>query len=171
MIYEPQEDSYLLQKHVRKYAKGKVLDVGTGSGIQALTALEKTKDVLAVDVDEEAVEYVKKKGVNAIVSDLFSNVEGKFDLIIFNPPYLPEDEHEDEESKRVTTGGKEGFEVLERFLKEAKKFLKENGKILFVVSSLTGDVEGLLKKHKYQYEMLDREKLFFEKLYVYLAFI
>ena len=66
MIYEPAEDSFLLQKYVKKYAKGKVLDMGTGSGIQA----EAAKDVLAVDVNPECVEYVKKKGIRAIVSNL-----------------------------------------------------------------------------------------------------
>jgi release factor glutamine methyltransferase len=168
MIYEPEEDSYLLEKYVKKYAKGKVLDVGTGSGIQALVALENTKDVLAVDINPEAVDFVKKKGVNAKISDLFSNVEGKFDVIIFNPPYLPEDSEEDEESKKITTGGKKGHEILEKFLKEAKEHLNENGMILIVVSSLTGDVQSLFKKYKYRFECLEIEKMFFEQLYVYL---
>ena len=108
MIYKPREDSFLLQKHVRKYAQGKVLDMGAGSGIQAITALEKTKDVLAVDINPKAVEELKKKNINAKVSDLFSNVKGKFDLIVFNPPYLPADEREPEDSALATTGGKKG---------------------------------------------------------------
>ncbi|RME55440.1 methyltransferase domain-containing protein [Candidatus Woesearchaeota archaeon] len=168
MIYEPAEDSYLLKKHIRKFAKGKVLDMGTGSGILALEALKYTKDVLAVDLNQECVDYVKKKGVNAIQSDLFKNVKGKFDLIIFNPPYLPEDENEDEESKMITTGGKNGYETLERFLKHAKSYLNKDGKILTVVSSLTGNVEQIFKKYKFKFEMIDKENLFFEKLYVYL---
>lgn len=168
MIYEPEEDSYLIEKYVRKYANGKVLDIGTGSGILALTAMDKTDNVLAVDIDEECVEFVKKRGVNAIVSDLFENVKGKFDLIIFNPPYLPEDEMEDDEIKRITTGGEEGYELVERFLKDAKKFISKEGKILIVVSSLTGDVESLFKKYKFKFKLLEEEKHFFEKLRVYL---
>ena len=66
MIYERSEDSELLAKYVEEYAKGKVLDIGTGSGIQAEAALRFTKNVLAVDVDEESVNYVKKKGIKAI---------------------------------------------------------------------------------------------------------
>ncbi len=164
MIYQPKEDSYLLAKYVRKYAEGKVLDVGTGSGVLAETALENTKDVLAVDINEEAVEYCKKKNINSIKSDLFENVNGKFNLIIFNPPYLPKDEDEDEEIQLVTTGGEKGHEIIERFLKEAKDFLKKEGIILIVFSTLTGDVESLIEKYGYKNKLLEEESLFFEKL-------
>lgn len=170
MIYDPAEDSFLLQKYVRKYAKGKVLDMGTGSGIQALTALEKIKDVLAVDINPEAVKLLKQKGITAKISDLFSNVKGKFDLIIFNSPYLPRDGREPEDSALTTTGGKKGHETIEKFLRQAKKFLKKDGKILLVCSSLTGDVEKLFKKHGYNFKKLEEEKMFFEKLITYLLF-
>lgn len=168
MIYEPREDSFLLQKQVKKYARGKVLDMGTGSGIQALTAKEKGADVLAVDCNPEAVNNVKKRGIKAIVSDLFEQVQGTFDVILFNPPYLPETEEEDAESKQITTGGKQGHELLERFLKEAKKHLKTRGSILIVVSSLTGDVSAIIKKYNYQYKVLDTEKIPFETLTVHV---
>lgn len=168
MIYEPREDSFLLQKYVKKYAKGKVLDMGTGSGILAITVLEKTKDVLAVDINSKVIKLLKKKGINAKVSNLFSKVKGKFDLIIFNPPYLPEDKREPKDSASATTGGKKGYEIIERFLKQAKKFLKKDGKILIVFSSLTGDVEEMIKKYDYKFKKLEEKKLFFEKLYVYL---
>lgn len=168
MIYEPAEDSFLLQKYVKKYAKGKVLDLGTGSGIQALTAFKKTKNVLAVDINPSAVEQLKKKGIKARISDLFSNVKGKFDLIIFNPPYLPEDEREPQDSSTATTGGKKGYETIERFLKQAKKFLKKDGKILLVFSSLTGNIENLFNKYGYGFKKLEEKKLFFEKIYIYI---
>jgi len=168
MIYEPREDSFLLQKFVKQFAKGKVLDVGTGSGIQALAALENTSDVLASDINPECVEFVKAKGVTAVVSDLFSNISSTFDLIIFNPPYLPLDEREDSASALSTTGGVKGSEVLERFLEQAKDFLNADGKILIVASSLTPDVPALLKKYKYPYKVLDEEKIPFEVVTVYL---
>lgn len=168
MIYEPREDSFLLQKYVKKYAKGKVLDMGTGSGIQAETALKNTKEVLAVDINQECVDFVKKKGINCIQSDLFQNIKGKFDLIIFNPPYLPEDKREPEDSKLMTTGGKKGYEILEKFLKETKNYLEENGRILTIISTLTGDVENLFNKEGYKFRLLETQKLFFEELKVYL---
>ena len=167
MIYEPREDSYLLQEYVLKYAGGKVLDMGTGSGILAEIALKKTKDVLAADINLEAVEHAKSKKINAVHSDLFSNIKGKFDLIIFNPPYLPDD-------KRVKDialdGGKKGYELLERFLKQAKNYLNKNGKILILFSSLTkkNKVDKILKENRYIFEFLETKRIFFEELYVYL---
>ena len=99
-VYQPAEDSYLLQEYVKEYAFGRVLDMGTGSGIQALTALKRTnvKEVVAVDIDEEAVRRLQQgikeqrlRKIKVIKSDLFDRVEGHFNLIIFNPPYLPQD--------------------------------------------------------------------------------
>ncbi len=138
MIYEPREDSFLLQKYVGKYARGKVLDIGTGSGIHALTAMEKTKDVLAVDIDEYSVIYAKNKGVNAIQSDLFENIKGKFDLIIFNPPYLPKEAMENKEVSKLVSGGRVGNEIINDFLKKVRDHLSSDGKILLSFSSLSG---------------------------------
>lgn len=170
MIYEPNDDSYLLAKYVDKFAKGKVLDLGTGSGIQAEIALKHTKDVLAVDISKEAVEFVKKKGIKAKVSDLFSSINEKFDLIIFNPPYLPKEKLEDNESKLITTGGKKGHEILERFFSKADNYLNKNGKILIVFSSLTKKrkIDKIIRKNNFKFELLEKEKIFFEELYCYL---
>ena len=170
MIYEPEEDSYLLEKYVKKFAKGKVLDLGSGSGIQSEAALEKTKNVLAVDIDKECVNYLKKKGIKSKYSDLFSNIEEKFDLIIFNPPYLPNEKLEDEESKKITTGGKDGYEILERFFSQVNKHLNKNGKILIVFSSLTkkSKVDKIIEENNFKFKILEEQKMFFEKLYCYL---
>ncbi len=168
MIYEAREDSFLLKKYVNKYAKNKVLDLGCGSGILSLEALKKTNNVLGVDINKKAVEYCKKLKINAKYSNLFSNVKGKFDLIIFNPPYLPYDKNEDKNTRIMVCGGKKGYEVIERFLKQAKKHLNKNGKILLLFSSLTGNVDKILKKYGYKFKLLEEKELFFEKLYVYL---
>lgn len=171
MIYEPGEDSHLLEKWVKKFSKRgmRVLDVGCGSGILSLAANGKGADVLAVDINPEAVKHSKNLGVNAVVSDLFDNVRGKFDLIVFNPPYLPEDENEDEESKMVTTGGKKGFEILKRFFPKVKSYLKKDGIILVVISSLTNqdEVEKIIKKQNLNFKILNKERLFMEELLVY----
>ena len=167
MIYHPAEDSFLLGIQVKKFAKGKVLDLGSGSGYQALIALEKTKNVLASDISKEAVELCKSKGINCIQSDLFSKIKDKFDLIIFNPPYLPLDELEDLDSRLLTTGGKKGNEILIEFLTQAKKYLNKNGRILLIVSSLPPNFEKLFKKHNYKFIKLSEQSFFFERIYCY----
>lgn len=168
MIYEAREDSFLLMKHIKDYAKGEILDIGTGSGILAKEA-SKYGNVLAIDIDQEALDLVKKLGIKTRKSDLFSNIKESFDLIIFNPPYLPEDQEEDQESKKITAGGKKGHEIIERFFSQVKKYLKKDGKILIVFSSLSGDVFKIIKKYNFEYKILEKEKLFFEELCVCLC--
>ncbi|MEK6855976.1 MAG: HemK2/MTQ2 family protein methyltransferase [Nanoarchaeota archaeon] len=171
MIYSPREDSFLLTKEVEKLSKGKkVLDMGTGSGIQAIVA-KKTgaREVIAVDIDVNAVNYVKNLGIKTIKSDLFKKIKGKFELIIFNPPYLPEDKVEDLESARITSGGKNGDEIILRFLKECKSHLKSDGIILLLISSLTPKkrIDNLMKKINFKYEILQKQSLFMEKIEVW----
>ncbi|HII15455.1 MAG TPA: methyltransferase [Nanoarchaeota archaeon] len=170
-MYPLAEDSYLLEKYVKKYAKGKVLDMGTGSGILAKAALEKADEVLAVDINPEAVAHAKSLGIKALRSDLFSNVKGKFDLIVFNPPYLPSEAKEDKYTALQVAGGRKGHEAIEKFLKQAKSHLEKSGKILLLFSSLSGDIGKLMKKHGYKARKLGERKMFFEKLYVYELFI
>lgn len=170
MVYKPREDSFLLARWVRVYASGKVLDMGCGSGVISKEAMKKTDEVVGADIDPEAVKVCQEQGINAVISDLFSNVKGRFDLIAFNPPYLPEIENESEEIAREISGGKKGYEIIERFLKDAKDFLTENGKILLVCSSLTGDVASLAKKQGYRIRLLEEESYFFEKLRIYLLY-
>jgi release factor glutamine methyltransferase len=141
-VYQPAEDSYMFEEFLGDYFEENqdisYLDMGCGSGILGEKALGcGVKKVLSVDINPEAVEEAKKVGVNAVVSDLFENVSGKFDVISFNAPYLPLDGREPESSRVATTGGSKGDEVSVRFLKEAKEHLVENGKIFLLVSSLT----------------------------------
>ena len=95
-MYNPSDDSLMLEKYIH-LAKGKVLEIGTGSGALANSAAKNpnVESILAVDVDEESIEhcdsYYQNKKLTFIVSDMFENVQGKFDTIIFNPPYLPQD--------------------------------------------------------------------------------
>ena len=139
-VYEPREDSTMLEKYVRRYTFGHVLDIGTGSGIQAIVAAQSGKviSVLATDIQKGVIGYCKKniknKKIKFIQSDLFKNIKGKFDSIIFNPPYLPQEL----KLKDLTIeGGKKGYEIIERFLNQVNDFLNSDGVILMVFSSLT----------------------------------
>jgi release factor glutamine methyltransferase len=172
MVYQSREDSLLLVSCISDYAKGKsVLDMCAGSGIQAQAALKaEAKSVLAADIDKEAVILMRKEGINAIHSDLFSNIEGKFDLIICNPPYLPEDKREDKESSLATTGGRRGDEFICRFLEQSHNYLNNNGKILLLVSSLTpkDNINHILKKNNFSRKIIKSESFFMETLDVWL---
>lgn len=169
-VYRPGEDSYLLASHVRMLVSGEVLDMGTGSGIQAVEAAAKQEvsRVVAVDVNPAAVEATKMRAESAgvaskmefVTSDLFENVEGVYDWMVFNPPYLPGEGKADEAS---WAGGETGAETVRRFLRDARGHLKKNGTILIVYSDHTGltasDFNG------YEVEKLDEKSLFFETLF------
>ena len=174
-IYEPAEDSYLLQKHIVQYAQGRVLDIGTGSGIQALTAIKnpQVREIIAVDTNPEAVlalnkkieeEYLRK--IKVLKGSLFEPVEGKFNLIIFNPPYLPQDKGIVDQA---LYGGKHGWELSERFFREVTEYLFPDGIILFLFSSLTNKekIDSIIQHQLLQAEEIDRQKLSFEELYIY----
>ncbi len=66
----------------------RVLEIGTGSGYIA-AALKEVADVIATDINPHAVCAAKQKGVEVVRTDLADGLRGPFDLVIFNPPYLP----------------------------------------------------------------------------------
>ena len=169
-IYSPEQDSFLLSEVleqqipflIKENKNLKVLEIGIGSGIQ-LQALKKcgVKNIFGVDINSEAVEFCKKLGFGCVKSNLFENIKGKFDLIIFNPPYLPNEEKEPETSKLITTGGKKGGELINKFLFQARKHLNKNGRIFLITSSLTKGINW----QDFQKKILAKKKIFFEELY------
>ncbi|MCU0642470.1 MAG: methyltransferase [archaeon] len=171
MIYSPREDSFLLEREVKKLAKGRAsLDMGCGSGIQGKAALSSgAKSVSFSDINPEAIKELKKQGFDAVKSDLFSDIKEKFDLVSFNPPYLPENKEEGRESGLANSGGKRGDELILRFLKQVKFHLNRGGIILLVLSSLTprDKIEILLKKQKMHKKLLGKQSFFMESLEVW----
>ena len=167
-IYEPAEDSYLLQKEVQAHAEGRVLDLGTGSGIQGLAAIKspRVREVLSVDINENAISELQKiirqqklRKIKVLKSNLFENITGKFNTIIFNPPYLPQDEGIED---AALYGGKKGWEVSEQFFHKASSHLIPNGNILFLFSTLTNKekVEEIIGHHLFQFKELSSEKMY-----------
>ena len=187
-MYEPREDSFLLLESVKKYAKGNILDMGTGSGILAFEAskLNNVNLVVGIDIDNNAIEYCKKKyktikNLYFLKSDLFKifNKNNKkilkikkinFDIIIFNPPYLPKEFMYPKFDDKAIFGGRKGYELIGRFLKDVKPYLNKKGYILLLFSSLThkNKVDDLIKKNNFSCQQIDYLKLDFEELYVYL---
>ncbi|MFQ6010295.1 MAG: HemK2/MTQ2 family protein methyltransferase [Candidatus Aenigmatarchaeota archaeon] len=169
-VYEPREDTILLADLLVKEKPGKALEIGCGSGLLSIILARNGSDVTAIDIEPRAVEATKRNAeksglkVNAFVSDLFEKVEGKFDLIVFNPPYL-----RDEISKesRAWAAGK-GLEVVREFVSNAREHLEERGKVWVVISSLTGkeEVEGLLRKQGFEVRVIAQKKVPWETLFV-----
>ena len=178
-IYQPREDTFLILKQIKPYAKGNVLDMGTGTGILAIEAAKKAKSVIGCDINKKALEYAKQKSkdienIKFVYSDIFSYFKKhpkKFDLIIFNPPYLPEEKKEPFELRPATTGGKKGYELIDRFLSQAGQYLKPDGKILILFSTLTkkDKVYEALENYAFNYQKLAEQSFDFETLFVYLV--
>jgi release factor glutamine methyltransferase len=153
-VYEPAEDSFLFAENLEVKAGGVVLDLGTGSGILAVLAAKKAGTVVAVDVNPYAVRCAKANAelnrvegkLSFLQANLFSafDVQAKFDVILFNAPYLPSEKGEDATwIGRSWAGGVSGREVVDRFIVEVPKYLKSNGRILLMQSTLTGVQESI----------------------------
>ena len=169
MFYEPREDSFLILKHIKKYTEKQdsILEIGTGSGILAEESAKYCGDVIACDINKEQIKKLKtenkNKKIKFLYSDLFSNLNQKFNFILFNPPYLSSNKIRD---IRID-GGKDGTEIIEKFLKQAKRYLKQNGKMLLVCSNLNKNIKHIFKRYKYRFKKIDEEKTFFEKILLY----
>lgn len=170
-MYQPKEDSYFLSEQLSSYLKNKnkqirILDMGSGSGIQAETCLNLGfRNILAVDINPEVIKLLKMK-FKTQRSDLFEKIKEKFDLIIFNPPYLPENEYDKEKD---TTGGKKGDETIIRFLNQSRNHLNKDGRVLLLLSSYTPQtrIYKILRKY-YNIEKKAEKKIFFESLFILL---
>jgi release factor glutamine methyltransferase len=167
-VYSPREDSFLLLESISKVplAGKAVLDVGTGSGVIGLYCASCGALVTVTDVDETALMSTRKAAkslglsLKTIRSDLFSNVSGKFDLILFNPPYLPSDESQD----RTVDGGHMGRDLADRFLASLPRHLKKDGAAHLILSSLNNPEELLAKYSEFRFAITKRKALFFEEL-------
>lgn len=123
----------------------RVLDMGTGSGVNAILAASKGAKVLAVDdINPHAVEAVRanaeRNGVSIEVrrSDVFDELGGRFDLIVFDPPFrwfTPRDQFE----VAITD---ENYGALTRFFYQARRHLAEDGRMLIFFGT-SGDLAYL----------------------------
>ncbi len=172
-VYEPSEDSFLLAEAALSEIKGaeRILEVGCGSGIISAVMKANTKaTAIGIDINPYAAACARQNGVDAIRGNLLDCIKGKFDMIIFNPPYLPTGEEERTEDWISTAldGGEDGRRIIFRFLEEAGSLLAENGRILMVVSSLTGieEVKSKMKSLNFEVKEEAQERFMFEQLAV-----
>ncbi len=136
MVYRPREDSRLLKEAITRLdLEGKkFLDMGTGTGYIAEAALDEGAEVTAADIDPEAVEAARNRlpsKVDVIQSDLFADVQGSFDVVAFNPPYLPESPG----GSIATVSGSSGTETSQRFLNQCPHNLRQEAAAVLIVSS------------------------------------
>jgi release factor glutamine methyltransferase len=170
-VYVPEADTYLMLDAARAEVKAgdRVLEIGTGSGTIA-AELVWIANVVATDINPHAVFCARKKGVNVIQSDLFSGIRGTFDLVIFNPPYLPTQPEEriDDWLEYALDGGVSGRDVIEKFVAEVGTVLSPGGRVLLLISSLTGlpEVRDLFTRQGFTSEIVLKKKVEDETLYV-----
>ncbi|MEW6748169.1 MAG: HemK2/MTQ2 family protein methyltransferase [Candidatus Micrarchaeota archaeon] len=181
-VYPPAEDSFMLADSAASL-RGKILEVGCGSGIASIAcaAADKGNEVVGVDINPDAVECAaqnaelnKIPNARFLVGDLFGPIEDeRFDAIIFNPPYLPTADYERFEGdiNRAYDGGKDGRETIDRFLSEFDSRLIPGGTLLLIQSSLN-DLEKTkraLASIGYRISIEKEQSFFFEKLFLIKA--
>jgi release factor glutamine methyltransferase len=150
-VYEPAEDTFLILDSISVDTNKLVCEIGTGTGIIALSCAQQGASVICSDINPYAVDLVNKniqknqyllKGVLQVrQGDLFDVIgsDESFDIIIFNPPYLPTrlDQKVDDGGwfNTAVDGGITGLELTERFLKNISKHLKPGGKGYYIFST------------------------------------
>jgi len=174
-VYPPAEDSHLLLRAALRESRpaDRVLEVGTGSGYVAASVLGRAASVVATDINPYAVESARARGVATVRTDLFAGLSGPFDLVLFNPPYLPTlpEERIDDWLEYALDGGPTGRAVIERFVADVGRVLAPFGRVLLLVSSLTGPdaVRELFAGQGFVSFIVDIEVLEGETLYVLCA--
>lgn len=151
-----------------KDKKIKCLDAFSGSGCIGVAILSNTQNSLCdfTEIDKKFLKqininlknnFIKKNRYNIIKSDIFDKVKEKYDFIFANPPYIPKTRKNKLpksvlkfEPKIALFGGKNGLFYINRFLRDAKKYLKPKGKIFMEFDyAQKNNIENLLKKYNY----------------------
>ena len=149
---ETEELIYKVIEYVKASNKNKfkILDLCTGSGIIAITLKKEldqvSVDVIASDISEEAIEVAKENAqshnatIKFIKSDIFNNIDDKFDIIVSNPPYI---DRKDEVTMQDNVlkydphlalfAEEEGMYFYRKIIEQAKDYLNENGVMFFEI--------------------------------------
>ncbi|MEH6404456.1 MAG: peptide chain release factor N(5)-glutamine methyltransferase [Sneathiella sp.] len=172
-VLDPRPDSETLIEAVLNFANNetcprKILDLGTGSGCLLLTLIKELGDATGVGVDfsGDALTVAEKNAqaldvnerVAFVRSRWFDNVEGRFDLIISNPPYIEQDaieqlqpEVRDYEPRLALDGGVDGLDCYRDIISQASGFLTKQGFVIFEVGAgQADDVELLLRSNNFE---------------------
>lgn len=151
----PRPDTEVLVEEVLKHLHDgmRILDIGTGSGCILLSLLHYSNDCQGVgaDISKEALQIARENGrrlgeqADFIESDLFEKVEGKFEIIVSNPPYIRRDELaglmpevRDHEPGKALDGGVDGLFFYREITKKAKEHLPGGGMLFYEIGCEQG---------------------------------
>ena len=202
-VYEPAEDTFLLIDSItndldknKLFNPIKSIEIGCGNGLVSCCYLDilkkenfKLEKHFCIDINKDALNLTEKliknynlnNNVFFIESDLFSNFKNneKFDIIIFNPPYVTTDDDEYKRSLEKKdiyaswAGGKKGSETIFKFISQLKNFIKEDSIIYLLLSKeneylkIIDDINNCIN---FQFEILMKIKATNEKLAVFKFF-
>lgn len=163
----PQPDTEILVEkaieETKKIENVEILDMCTGSGCIGISIAKNIENakVTLVDISKNAIEIAKKNALRNkvesqltfIQSNMFEKVEKKFDIIVSNPPYIKTDvipkldKQVQNEPHIALDGGKDGLKFYKIIIEKAKKYLKENGKLILEIGyDQKEEVENLIKQ-------------------------
>lgn len=165
----PRQDTEILVEEVLRepFDGARILDMCTGSGCILLSLLRYSNATTGVGVDlspealavagENAYRHQMSDRVQWVESDLFAKVEGKYDILVSNPPYIRSDvipELEPEvrahEPMLALDGGRDGLDFYKKIIEQAGNYLIPGGRLYFEIGYDQGEaVAQLLKKHGY----------------------
>jgi len=182
-VYEPAEDSFLFAENLIVNEGEVVLDMGTGCGILGIIAVEKASAIVAMDINPYAVRCAKENArLNNVLGrmvfiqgDLFRSLKPKekFDIILFNAPYLPSSKvHRESWLERAWSGGSSGRHVIDRFIREVPIYLRKNGRVLLLQSTLCNADKTIQKFRESGMNatvIAERDLPFFESLILFEA--
>lgn len=144
----------------------KILDIGTGSGAISFALSKNLKDskIIGVDISKKAIDLANENKIKLNInnvefkeSDIFSNIDEKFDIIVSNPPYINKEDFEKLDNKlyyepqNALYGGEDGLYFYKKIIKNAKNFLNKNGKIYLEIGYDQKDsISDLLEEYGYK---------------------
>ncbi|WP_407423521.1 HemK2/MTQ2 family protein methyltransferase [Methanobrevibacter sp.] len=181
-VYVPAEDSYLLAENLEIKRGQSVLEIGTGSGIVAMYASKLTDKVTATDINFDAITLAESNfkennidNIELLFGNLFEPVKNrKFDVILFNTPYLPTEEGEviDDTINYAFDGGLNGRKVIDRFINEVSNYLNDKGIVQMIQSSLSNNDRTLdmFDSRGFVAEIAKSESFFFEEIVLINAY-
>jgi release factor glutamine methyltransferase len=174
-VYPVREDSCILLGAALAEARptDRVIELGTGSGYIARHLVGKVALIVATDVNPHACRMASSTGLGVVRADLTAGIRGEFDLVLFNPPYLPTKpgERMDDWLEKALDGGESGRRVIEGLVPDLPRILSPGGRVLMVLSKVTGvgEVLALLRDAGFSAGVVREERAEGEELVVLKA--